>query len=220
MNALSFSAGRDAVEQAVKRAEARTAAEVVCVVATESGRYARAESLAGLVFSLLALATADLAWHARLPDGAWGAPAPLWLLGAAVVAGFFAGLLLASRVHPLRHVFVTQRELDEEVEAGADRAFVRTGAGSTKGRTGVLVYVSLFERRVVVRLDEAVKAAAGDAFARELCATAVAALKSGKREAALVELIDAVAAALAEKLPPAADRGEGLPNHLVALHPR
>ncbi len=220
MNALDFSNGRDAVEQAVKRAESRTAAEVVCVVATESGRYDRAESLVGVVFALFGLAAADVAWNARLPNGGWGEPAPLLLLAAAVIVGFVSGVLLASVVHRLRRVFVSQRELDEEVEAGADRAWVRTGAGATKKRSGVLVYVSLFEHRVVVRLDEAVRAAAGEAFARELCAKAVEGLKAGKREAVLVELIDAVSAALAEKLPARPGEGDELPNHLVTWHPR
>ena len=39
----------------VAEVEAKTAAEVVCAVATESGRYDRAESIVGIIFSMLAL---------------------------------------------------------------------------------------------------------------------------------------------------------------------
>lgn len=217
MNALDFAQGKAAVEDAVKRAEAKTSAEVVCVVATESGRYDRAESLAGLALALTGLVLADAAWQAGMSDGAWSHGAPLWVLAAGVAAGFVLGTVLASFVPPLRRLIVSRTELDEEVEAGADRAWVRSRVGSTKARTGVLVYVSLFERRVVVRLDEAVK---DPAFAAALCEKAVAGLKAGKREAVLVELIDATADALAGKLPPAAQRSDELPNHLVTLHPR
>ena len=218
MSALDFQPGRDAVEQAVKRAEEKTAAEVVCVVATESGRYDRAESLFGLVLAVLGLAIADLSWNARLPDGSWGEPPPLWLLAAGVVAGFVLGVVLASFVPRLRRVFVSQAELDEEVEAGADRAWARTGIGTTPKRIGILVYVSLFEHRVVVRLDEGLKG--NDALAKALCDKAIAGLKAGRGHAVLVELVDAMAAALAPKLPPSVEKGNALPNHLVTLHPR
>jgi uncharacterized membrane protein len=63
MDARSFldAAGAKSVEDAVARAEARTSAEVVCVIATESGRYDGARALVGLVVALIDAVADELA---------------------------------------------------------------------------------------------------------------------------------------------------------------
>ena len=55
LNATRFltTAEQQQVEAAVREAEAQTSAEIVVVVATESGRYDRAESIVGLIGAVL-----------------------------------------------------------------------------------------------------------------------------------------------------------------------
>lgn len=218
MNALKFLADQKPIEAAIARLEQRSSAEVVCVVATESGRYDRAESLLGLVLGLVGLAVAEGVWSAV--SGSWGSPTPLLVQAAGVVVGFVAGLLLASFVHPLRRVLVSKAEREEEVRRGAWSAFTASRVGATAGRVGVLVYVSLFEHQVVVLLDTGVQALVPADFAAQLVDRAVAGLKAGKRTEALAELVDLLAQTLAEKLPAGTDNPDELPNHVIALHPR
>ena len=218
MNALTFLAEKKPIEEAIARLEQRSAAEVVCVVATESGRYDRAESLIGLVLGLVGLCVAESAWSALA--GSWGTPTPLAAQAAGVIAGFIAGLLLGSYVHPLRRALVSKAELEEEVRRGASAAFTASRVGATAGRVGVLVYVSLFEHRVVVLLDSGVQALVPADFAAKLVDRAVAGLKAGKRTEALAELIDLLGQTLADKLPASPDNPDELPNHVIALHPR
>lgn len=218
MNANEFVADKKPIEAAITRLEQKSAAEVVCVVATESGRYDRAESMLGLLLGLGGLGAAEAVWGAF--SGSWGSPTPLLVQSAGVVVGFVAGLLLASFVHPLRRLLVSQAEMDDEVRRGAASAFTASRVGSTAGRVGVLVYVSLFEHRVVVLLDSGVQAHVSADFAQQLVDRAVAGLKAGKRTEALAELIDLLAQTLADKLPANADNPDELPNHVIALHPR
>ncbi|MCC6332712.1 MAG: hypothetical protein IT380_01840 [Myxococcales bacterium] len=220
MNANDFLADKKPVEDAIARLEQKSTAEVVCVVATESGRYDRAESFFGVALGLVGLAIADGAWASWGPPGSWTGPAPLVAQAAGVVVGFLAGLLLASFVHPLRRLLVSAREQEEEVRRAAWAAFSGSRVGSTAGRTGVLVYVSLFEHRVVVLLDSGVRAVVEEGFAQQLVDKAVAGLKAGRRAEVLAELVDQVGEALAAKLPPAAKTANELPNHVIALHPR
>jgi putative membrane protein len=218
MNATDFLANKQVVDEAVTRLEQRSAAEVVCVVATESGRYDRAESLVGLALGLIGLALADASWTAMA--GGWGSAAPL-LWQAGFVSGFFAvGVALASFVHPVRRLFVPAREMEEEVRRGALAAFAGSRVHDTARRTGVLVYVSLFEQRVVVLLDSGVRAAIGDDLAKQLVDAAIVGLKAGKRAEVLAALIDQVGDALAVKLPADPQNPDELPNHVIALHPR
>jgi putative membrane protein len=218
MNALTFLSERKPIEEAIARLEQRSAAEVVCVVATESGRYDRAESLIGLVLGLVGLGLAESVWRAL--EGSWGTPTPLFAQAAGVIAGFIAGLLLGSYVHPLRRALVSKAEMEEEVRRGAAAAFTASRVGATADRVGVLVYVSLFEHRVVVQLDSGVQAHVPADFAAQLVDRAVSGLKSGTGAAALAELVDLLATTLADKLPVKPGDTNELPNHVIALHPR
>ncbi|MGV3621861.1 MAG: hypothetical protein ACO1OB_13640 [Archangium sp.] len=219
MNALRFAAKKQLVEDAVKRLETVSSAEVVCVVATESGRYDRAESLLAIVFALAGLVAADEGFHALQGVGSW-APTPMLFSGLGVVLGFVVGLLLGSYVHPLRRLLISRAEQREEVDRAADAAFTRSRITAVPGRTGVLIYVSLSEHRVVLMADEGVRVAVDGEFARGLIGKAVAGFKAGGTTEVLAALVDEIGRQLATRLPPVAGRANTLPDHLVLLHPR
>ena len=151
-----------AIEAAVTAAEARTSAEIVPVVATVSGRYDRAEDLFGMVVALLALSIAWFALPELLQTSGWGpedAPAlglPVILL--IVAGGFVAGSVLASWLPAFRRPFISRREKRDEVERAAAEAFFRFRVRGTDSGTGVLIYISLYERMVRVLGDDAVAA--------------------------------------------------------------
>lgn len=222
-NTVLTDAERQRIEQAIAEAERHTSAEIVCTVATESGRYDRAESLVGLAGALLGLSLAHAA-HAwtTAATGNWTASAlPLGWQALAVVLGFIAGSVLASYVHPLRRLLVSERELDQEVRRAAAHVFALASVASTTGRTGLLIYVSLFERRVMIRADEQVRQALGDDVIAQLRDRAVQDLRQGTVASTFLDLIEQVQAHLAERLP--ADRelaANELANHVLSFHPR
>src|SRR3990172_3833352 len=92
---------RRAIEQVVAAAEARTAAEIIPVVATGSGRYDRAEDLFGIMFALVALAAAWLGFQNMGTPGGWagGHEPALSLVSILLIVffGFVAGTALAHR---------------------------------------------------------------------------------------------------------------------------
>ena len=152
-------AEREAVNRAVAEAEKHTSGEIVPVVASESGRYDRAEDIGGLVFAILALAAAWM-WAQRIEavEGDWAHGQRLtlglpWIVTILVV-GFIIGAFLTSRLAWLRRALATEREMREQVEQRAWEAFARFRVGGTQHGTGILIYVSLFERMVCVLGDE------------------------------------------------------------------
>lgn len=213
---------RAEIEQTAVEAEGRTAAEIVCALVTESGRYDRAESLVGLAGSLLALGVAHLL--AAPPSGEPGtwteAHLSLGWQSLAVVAGFTIASVLASYVHPLRGLFTSSREMEEETLRAARHVFVVERLASTRSRGGVLVYVSLFERRVVVLTDKGLLDALGEPFVRELRDLAVARLRAGRRKETFTDAIRLAAERLASALPRAPGDTDELPTHLRVFHPR
>ena len=152
-------AQREDVAEAIEKAEGRTSGEFLCVVATESGRYDRAESIVGLLLAILGMLAAQMVGSHFLSSapGSW-APGGLvgegWLI-LGVVLGFVFGTWLAGRIPRLRRPFIGKRLIAQEVERAASHLFHLHQLAKTEKRVGVMVFISLFERRVVVRADQA-----------------------------------------------------------------
>lgn len=152
------------INQAVAEAEKTTAGEIIPVVATSSGDYDRAEDLVGLWLAGIGLA---VLWWLLLPGseaGTWGESAARvtgWGLAAAlgvVVVAFILGAAIASHVGWLKRLFSTRVHMRRSVEQAAARAFFEHGIRETRARTGILIYLSLFERMVRVTGDQAIAA--------------------------------------------------------------
>jgi putative membrane protein len=223
MNAERFltESERRAVADAVADAEKSTAAEFVCAVATESGRYDRAESIVGVIGALVALTAAYWA-AAWTPRGSWSLAGTVGLTeaAAAIVVGFVVGSVLASILPSARRPFVGRREMDAEVARAADHVFAARRLTTTRERGGVLLYVSLFERRVLVLADSGAMKALGDEGVIALRDLAVQRLRSGHRLQTFTDAVAAAAERLSGSLPPSAENADELPNALLVFHPR
>ena len=212
------------VAEAIGQVEARTSAEIVCAVATESGRYDRSEVLCGVVLAAISLVVAHtFRFFNQLEQGSFEevpALGPAWQVGI-LVGGVVIGTVLASYWHGLRQVLVGSGIQREEVDRAATYVFATSGMTATRQGTGVLIYVSLFERRVVVLADHAALAVLGESGLETLRDTAVSHLKRGAMVDTFVETINQAADSLSEKLP--ADPGQNpdeLANQVLRFHPR
>ena len=225
MNAESFLTEKERaeVEEAVERAEDRTAAELACGVATESDRYDRAESLAGLGLGLVFLGLLDAGYGVSLgAGGSWeagGGVAFAWQ-SVAVVAGFVLGSVIASYWHGLRRLMVSPEHLTVAVERAAWRVFGRRRVSSTEQRSGILIYVSLFERRVSVLADETAREILGKEGIETLKETAVDQLAEGRSKETFVATIEKAAELLESELPAGEQDVDELADHLEVFHPR
>ena len=214
---------QDEIARAIVEAEKTTSAELVCAVATESGRYDRAESIVGLVFGLVALCLT----HVRvtgftLQSGEWPSTEGLemgWQC-AAVVAGFILGSLFASYVHPLRRFFTRDEEMQSETWRAASHVFTQSSAEGIASRAAVVVYLSLFERRVVVLAGKAAHEALGDEGLKRIRDAAVAPLKTGDIAGALTAAVAEAAQLASYALPPRENNPDELSNRVLVFHPR
>lgn len=169
-------ADRERVNRAVRDAESVTGAELVPVVAQCSGRYDRAEDIVGLWCGLLTLTVVWSLFPSTVAvSGSWEHPSPggqLVALLAAVVAGFLVGAILASRLPGLRRLFTPRRQMEEEVLLRARSVFYDQRVHHTTAGSGLLLYVSLYERMAAVIADQSVLDKLGqdqlDALCREL----------------------------------------------------
>jgi len=205
---------RQQIEQAVQAVEGITSCEIVPVVATSSGRYDRPEDMVGLWLATLA---AGIVWclfpRSLTESGNWAAPSLLLqlpIIVLAVVAAFLLGVILAARTGWLRRLFTPRQQMLDEVSARARETFFDKRIHHTKEATGLLIYLSLFERQAVVLGDQDVMDQVGQDFLDNLCDQ----LTTGMREGHATEALCGVIVTAGEKLSAPLPRGEQDTNEL------
>lgn len=213
------------VSAAVTAAEAHTDGEIVTVVARQSDRYhdvaAHWAVLAMLLtVALLAAFPAAVARLDALVHGAWGGPpsseAALTIALVAMALSFL-GARLAFAWTPLRLALTPAATRHRRVRARALLLF-RTGAEKrTVAATGVLLYLSLAERRAELIADAAIHDRVADAVWGDAMAALVAAVKDGRPADGMADAVAQVGAILAEHFPRSEGDVNELPDRLIEL---
>ncbi|GMQ80698.1 MAG: hypothetical protein BMS9Abin05_0126 [Rhodothermia bacterium] len=149
--------GLAAVEAAVKEAEKLTSGEIVPFIVKQSSSYPVASWRGGAIFGLGGLMTVLIL--GQLYAG--------WSLGwlftvggtgsAALVLGAL-GVLLVRSVPAVERFFAGSSSMTHAVRDRSMRAFVEEEVFDTRERTGILIFISLFERRVEVVGDSGINA--------------------------------------------------------------
>jgi putative membrane protein len=183
MPAVIGSEDEAALRLAVAEAERRSGAEVVPVLARASDAYRLADWRAA-AGGALAGALAGVPLEAA---AGWSALAR-WAPALAAAAGALLGLA-AVTVPALRRLLAGARELDARVDAAAAAEFLRREVFRTRDRTGLLIYVSLFERRVRVLADEGVYRAVERPRWEELAGAVAADMRAEAPARALLEAV-------------------------------
>jgi putative membrane protein len=184
------------ITEAVSSAEARTIGQIVPVVVDRSDHYPEAPLRAALLGA--AAAAGILYWFSDL-----GPSASLIVTAGTALLG--VGLALA--VPGLRRRLIGGRLLDERVHHRALRAFMEHGVYRTSAETGVLLFASLFERRVVIIGDRAIHEKMGENGWRQAVAVLTAGLQRGEPEEGFLQAIGSVGEALAASFPRSATPG-------------
>ncbi len=211
---------RSLVESAVSAAESKTSCEIVPVVATASGRYDRSEDLVGLWFAMVGAVVAFLTFPGRNDQGTWGEIPLLGQVGLLVLVMlicFIVGAVLADRFRNLRLLFTPRSHMLQEVNLRARELFFDRRVHHTAGASGVLIFVSLYERTAVVLGDRSVVETLGEKFPEELCQRLTSNLRTQDVASAICDTIQHAATSLQTALPRTASDVNELPDTLVLL---
>ena len=194
--------GRQALSDAVRAVEARSAAEVVVLVRERSGPYLHASVLAGAIAAYVAL------WFQLFSPWEYSL---LLIQLAPAVAGTAIGLL-TSVLPDLQRLLTPGHIRESYVRTKARAAFHDHGVADTRGRTGILVYVSRLEREAEVLADRGVRDAV-EAQAWEEAARAIRSAAGRRRPDAAALAI--TIASLGDLLQPVLPRQAGDVNELA-----
>lgn len=180
-------ADREAIRAAVAAAETGTSAEVVPYVVDRCDDYPGAEWLAALWGALLASLVSG-ALHTL--GGFWGGPGIVWITLPVVVAAAL-GYVAAHSFPALRRRLLWSDLVERRVRDRAAAAFLEEEVFATRDRTGVLIFVALFEHRSVVLADEGIDAVVEQSEWEGIVVDMGAQLRGGRPTAALLGAIEA-----------------------------
>jgi putative membrane protein len=194
---------RAAIEEAIARAERQTSGEIVVMVTRASARY----------FAI------GLMWAALI---ALSVPLPLILLTnwpveqiyAAQLAVFALGLALILW-DPLRFALVPKSVKHAEAHKRAVEEFLAQNLHTTKGRTGLLIYVSFAEHFAGLIADNAIDKKVSQETWKDVIRELTDHLRRGEYEKGLISSVEACGKLLAKHFPPGRQDADQLPNHLI-----
>jgi putative membrane protein len=203
MKLLSVSE-RKMIAAAIERAESKTSGEIVFTLADASSHYHHATLQAGLI----GMAAATAVYLAR--PIAHTVAGVLWseFISFAVLAALF------SR-HPWRRWFISKREIDAHVYEAAFMQFYSSGLYKTRESNGIEIFLSYFERRVVVIGDQGIHAAMGNAQWDEIRDIIIRGIKEGKACDGICAAIERCGQMLEKHFPHRPDDINELPNALI-----
>lgn len=193
------------VHRALTAAEKRTVGEIVPVLLGRSDRFPAADLWAGILFALCGYFAA---WASPLAQGA------LSFLLITLIAGIF-GWFCSRKLPALRRLFVAPWRLQEMAEEQAFQEFYRHDLHRTEAATGVLLFVSLFERRVVVLGDEGIDEVMEEGAWDQVHQSLLQAIREDRLPEGLVAAVEQIGETLAESFPwKEGDRNE-VPDRLI-----
>jgi putative membrane protein len=175
----------EAVRRAVAAAEAESAGEIVPYVVAASDPY---PGTAWKGAALGALLAALLAWVVHGWGGFWGGPDFFWMV-VPPAAGAALGLLAVHFLPPLHRWLAGTELIELRTHRRAAAAFLEREVFRTPRRTGILLFVSLLERRVVVLADSGIHERVEDGAWDAVVARIVAGIRRGDPGAALAVAI-------------------------------
>jgi len=218
-------ADRQRVSDAVTRAESGTAGEIVTILTERSDSYNDVALIWSALVAMLALTMIAMVsdFYLGLIDrftGAWthGWNAHDALVLAAVVAMLkFTGMWLILLWRPLRLWLVPRAVRHARVRARAVTCFKVGAERRTQGRTGILIYLSLEERRAEIVADAAIAAKVSPQVWGDALAAMLVELKAGRMADGLIAAIGKTGVILAEHFPRSDDDINELPDRLIEV---
>lgn len=199
------------VLQVVRAMERRSSGEIVPMVVSASHSYPEAALtgavlLAGLLALPTALATGGLFWATHQV---------LWFFFGYFVL-FFPLCRLLMRFPMLLRPFISTHRADEEVRRAALARFYSEGLQATREASGVLVYISVLERRVWILGDCGINQRIAPETWSTFVVTLIAGIKQGQAGAALCAVIEGIGDLLARHFPQKKEDTNELGDLLIA----
>ena len=189
MKLKEFFSSEDAerIRAAVQEAEKTTSGEIVPYIVAESDPYPEAFLRGGSLLGAAVLGVSALL-HDTVALFTFVTITQAVLVG---FAGFALGALLVRLIPTLKRVLVDEGTMQRRVAARAAVAFVEEEVFATRDRSGIMVFVSLLEHKVLVLGDAGINARVEQSSWTDIVGMVVQGIRSNEATEGLVKAIRA-----------------------------
>jgi putative membrane protein len=213
------------VTAAVAEAERGTDGEIVTVVAGQSDPYHDvalhwAVLAMLLVLTLFSVWPQAVEWLYGLGGDAWASAVPLralFTIALIAVAAAFLLVRLLLAATPLRMALTPAATKSRRVRRRAVQIFHTAAEQRTRASTGVLLYLSLDERRAEIIADEAIHSKVAPETWGEAMAALVESVREGRPGDGMAAAVGRIGVVLAQHFPRSEDDVNELPDRLIEL---
>jgi putative membrane protein len=144
------------IKQSVKEAEDKISGEIVPVIVERSGNYTIALYKCALVFATLGFVFMIIFDRYLIADASNTLYYDPIFIFFVVISSGLVGVLLALVSDSVKRLFITKRHFDECTRIGAEAAFLEEEVFNTRHRTGIMIFISFFEHKVIVMADRGI----------------------------------------------------------------
>jgi putative membrane protein len=208
---LLSDAEKKQVEAAVAAAEKNTSGEIVAMIVPASYEYPMANVIGAATFALPVSVILTVVIGGLL----WIGTRDMWLfmgIFAVVFAGFH---FLLKHLPRLKRWFISKREIEEEVQEAAVTAFYQNGLFRTRDETGVLIFISVFERKVWMLADRGINEKVSRNNWGEIVDMITAGIREKRPAQAICDAVKTVGDTLARYFPVKPDDTNELKNLII-----
>ncbi|MFN0158545.1 MAG: TPM domain-containing protein [Bacteroidota bacterium] len=171
------------IKTAVQTAESKTSGEVVPYIVEQSDDYDEADLRSALLLGLVPL---TIVLALRVFTNRWIEYDAMELAVATLVCTAL-GWLAGRYISPLKRLLAGNALMDRRVEQRAEEAFLSEEVFNTRGRTGILVFVSVLEHRVLVVGDSGINAKVQKSEWDAVVQRITEGIRSGRKVEGLIE---------------------------------
>lgn len=200
------------IEKEVASVERVTSGEIVPVITNKSSKYRSSELVASILFSYLFVfivyeLNSFLFWNNKIS-----------IFGFIIIS--FVGVILALlmfRSDLLKKIIINKKIMDQKVHDSAFSVFYKYGVNKTKNKTGILIYISLFEKKVVVIADEGINSKVKQTDWNNVVDIIIKGIRTKKAKQGIIDGVESCRSLLKESFPVLSDDVNELNNSIIII---
>ena len=207
---------RKKIRDAVEEAEKGTGGEIVTAIIEESDNYSAREMFFGIcigfiTYFLLIPARGSLE---RIIDSMFWTDSVNLISTLMIVLSFFCACIayVLAQIPAIDRLLIGKKAMAEAVRRRAMRHFAESAVYDTVDRTGVLLFISVLERRVELIADKGINKRVEDNLWDGIVSELVRGLREKQGADAIVKALKSIGSILAEMVPPREDDVNELGN--------
>jgi len=206
----------DKIEQAIVDFEKQVDFELVPVVTNSSSPVGHIKWVITFIFSLISFVVIEAIYFFEFYE--LGTSEVIYWWGSSLIFGFIISIYIA-KLSVIQRLFISKKNRQESVDLKAQQVFFQKRMYDTETHQGLLLFVSLMERRIVIMPDPKSQYQGTQALTNEVLRILQHAFKAKQYEAGFLQAIDFMKKDLIQHFPMENHKNQvnELPNKLIWL---